>query len=39
MTRMFLQIVSNKWEQKQSVPDTYYTNNNYANVINVVKII
>lgn len=39
MTRMFLQIASNEWEQKQSVPDTYYTNSNYENVINVVKII
>ena len=32
---LFLQIVSNKWEQKYRVPDTYYINNDYRNVIKV----
>ena len=32
---LFLQIVSNKWEQKQRVPDTYYITNHYRNVIKI----
>ena len=35
---MFLQIVSNKREQECKVPDTYYINNAYTNVIEFKKI-
>ena len=35
---LFLQIVPNKWEEKHRVPETYYTNNSYTNVINFMKI-
>ena len=38
MQYLFLQIVSNKSEQKYRVPDTYCKNNNYANVIKFMKI-
>ena len=26
----------NKWKQKHRVPDTFYTNNDYANVIKFI---
>ena len=29
MQYLLLQIVSNKWEQKHKVPDTYYANSDY----------
>ena len=38
MKYLFLQIVSNNREQKQRVPDTYYINNNYTDVIEIMKI-
>ena len=34
-----LQIVSNKWKQKYAIPETYYINRYYANVIKFMKII
>ena len=34
---LFLQIVSNKWEQKCRVPDTYYINNGYTNLLIVYE--
>ena len=27
----------NKWKQKHRVPDTFYTNNDYANVIKLLQ--
>ena len=38
MRYLFLQIVSDKWEPKYRVPDHYYVNNDYANVIKFMKI-
>ena len=35
MTRMFLQIASNEWEQKHRVSDTYYENSDYTNFIKI----
>ena len=33
MQYLFLQIVSNKWEQKHRVPDTYYLNKCYKSLL------
>ena len=33
-----VQMVSDSWQQKHRVPDTYYINSNYANVIKFMKI-
>ena len=38
MLFLFMQIVSNKSEQRDSVPDTYYTNSDYTNVVRFMKI-
>ena len=39
MQYLFLQILSNKWEQNHRKPDTYYINIDYANVLKFMKII
>ena len=39
MQYLFLQILSNKWEQNHRKPDTHYINIDYANVLKFMKII